>query len=72
LLLCKAEYQGSVARTTRGVQSYAHLPSRGLIEAIRVAQGMARNSSVEAMQDFAPLLRKSPADLLVMLQIDED
>jgi hypothetical protein len=26
----------------------------------------------EAMQDFAPLLRKPPADLLVMLQIDED
>jgi hypothetical protein len=33
---------------------------------------MARNSSVEAMQDFAPLLRKPPADLLIMLQIDED
>ena len=47
--------------------------------AIRVArenriyeQDMARNSSVEAMQNFASLLRKPPADLLIMLRIDED
>jgi hypothetical protein len=35
-----------------------------------LALGM-RDSSVEAMQDFGSLLRKSPASLLVMLRIDE-
>jgi hypothetical protein len=47
------------------------------MEAIRVprehriyAQGMARNSSVEATQDFASLLRKPPGSLLVMLRIE--
>ena len=52
------------ARASNGVAIARRLCGAGCL--------MARNSSVEAMQDFAPLLRKPPADLLVMLPIDEN
>jgi hypothetical protein len=45
-------------------------PEVRIWEVPTLALGM-HNSSVEAMQDFGSLLRKSPASLLVMLMIDE-